>query len=145
VVLDEFDQLEDSAEIIYDLKQASEEAENELGLILIANEDKSTLDLDPRSQSRLRCNAVEFTRYNAEEIADILEQRADEAFRPRAVSDHAPRLIADIVADDGGDCRQALNMLLRAGRRADRENADKVTAKHVQQGRHQADQQVSAV
>lgn len=145
VVLDEFDQLKDPAEIIYDLNQASEEAENELGLLLISNEDQSGLDLDPRSQSRLRCNAVEFTRYDAEELAAILEQRAEEAFRPRGLSDHVPQLIADIVADEGGDCRQALNMLLRAGRRADRENADKVTPKHVQQGRNQPEQQAKAV
>jgi len=134
VALDEFDQLDDANKVIYDLHKACEDADNELGLVLISDEQSSELELDPRSQSRLRYQSIEFTRYDADDLSEILDQRAEEAFHPRAISDHVLELVARIVAEEGGDCRKALNMLLRAGRRADQENADKVSPQHVQQG-----------
>lgn len=133
VVLDEFDQLDDAAEIIYDLQQVSKDADHELGLILISNEPTAELELDPRSQSRLDCQTIEFHRYDKDELVDILKQRAEAAFRPGVISDNVLELIARIVADQDGDCRHALNMLLRAGRAADKDHADKVTPKHVRQ------------
>jgi cell division control protein 6 len=133
VVLDEFDQLDDAEQIVYDLYQASEGASNELGLILISNEPRPDRELDLRSQSRLSCQVLEFTRYNADELVEILRQRAKEAFRPGVVTEHVLELIAEIVANESGDCRQAFSLLLRAGRRADDEKATIVEPRHVQQ------------
>lgn len=133
VILDEFDQLDDATELVYDLYHASEDADNNLGIVLISNNPRPALELDPRSQSRLNCRQLEFEPYTAEELEMILRDRADDAFTPGAVDDHVLEHIAKIVANNTGDCRQAFNLLVRAGRKADRENTDTVTLEHVQQ------------
>jgi cell division control protein 6 len=133
VVLDEFDRLKDATEIVYDLKEIGRSADHALGLVLVANEACSEEVLDGRSRSRLDLQTVAFDGYEADALQAILEQRAGDAFRGGAVSDHVLRVIADMVAARDGDCRKALNLLRRAGRRADRENQDTVTAEHVQQ------------
>lgn len=133
VVLDEFDQLDDAEQIVYDLYHVGEDADNELGLILLSNEPRPGRELDPRSQSRLDCRTLEFKPYDTNDLANILTQRAQAAFRSNAVTDPVLQLIAETVGEAGGDCRHALTMLLRAGRRAEQENADTVTPKHVPQ------------
>ncbi|MDY6770799.1 MAG: AAA family ATPase [Candidatus Nanohaloarchaea archaeon] len=133
VVLDEFDQLGDAADVIYDLKQISSETEHELGVVMICNESQPEESLDGRCWSRLDYTTVEFEGYDADTLFSILRERADQAFRPNTVSDHVLQIIADMVADKDGDCRQALALLRQAGREADRANADEVTAAHVQQ------------
>lgn len=133
IALDDFDQLSDQAAVIYDLKQISQDAHNELGLVLIANKQLSQLELNPRSQSRLSLERIHFHRYTHDELETILTERADQAFHPRRIADDVPSHIADIVGNHDGDCRKALQLLLRAGRQADRDNADTVTRKHVDQ------------
>jgi cell division control protein 6 len=39
--------------------------------------------------------------------------------------------IAEYVADNSGDCRESLQILLRLGRKADRENRQKIEASHL--------------
>lgn len=131
VALDEFDQLDDQTEVIYDLQQASADADNKLGLIMVSNKHPTNIRLDPRSESRLTCGTLEFRPYRADQLIPILEERAEQAFRPGAVEDAVIEDIAERVAENGGDCRQALDMLLRAGRKADREDAEKVTLEQV--------------
>lgn len=133
VALDEFDQLNDAAEIVYNLQYAGANADNELAIVLIAEHLSSHRSLKPRNKSRLNYKPIQFQHYTAEDLAEILEQRVAQAFQQNTVSDHVITLIADIVAEANGDCRHALNMLLDAGRRAEKENSDTVTAKHVHQ------------
>jgi cell division control protein 6 len=131
VVLDEFDQLDDAASVAYDLQQASGAADSFLGLILISNRSPSHLDLDPRSQSRLAYQPVEFRPYSELELVAILEVRVDEAFQSGTVSGEVIEELASLVAAENGDCREALTLLLRAGRRAAQEDAESVTVDHV--------------
>lgn len=144
VVLDEFDQLADPEDIVYDLKHISHEAAHELGLILISNAYCPEELSDARCQSRLDCQPIHFDRYDADDLHAILQHRMERAFRPESISEHVSRLIADMVADQGGDCRTALRLLRRAGRNADEANADKVTAEHVEQLQPQSSDQASA-
>lgn len=127
VALDEFDQLEDKAEIVYDLHMLSQQAEHKLGLVLISNVPPEAIVLDERSWSRLKCQTVEFEPYTAGQLLDILKDRVEQAFRPGAVQPEVLELIADTVAEDGGDCRDAFERLLQAGRRATQEGAREVT------------------
>lgn len=131
VALDEFDQLKDQTEVIYDLQQASADADNKLGLIMVSNQHPTNIRLDPRSKSRLTCGTLAFRPYTADQLTDILKQRAERAFHPDTVADDVIEHIADSVAEESGDCRQALNMLLRAGRKADQEDADRVGVPHL--------------
>jgi len=121
VALDEFDQLDDQTEVIYDLQMLNEEADNPLGLLMVSNRHPRAVKLDPRSQSRLNCQTLEFSPYTTPQLTDILEKRAEKAFCPEEVPDDLIERIAEHVTEDGGDCREALGLLLRRGRQLDRE------------------------
>jgi cell division control protein 6 len=129
IALDEFDQLENRNEVIYDLQMLNEKAENQVGIIMVSNQHPTKLELDPRSQSRLNCQTLQFKPYTASQLEDILEERVEQAFRPSTVPDAVVQQIAEQVAENSGDCREAIKVLLRAGRKADRENRSKVTLK----------------
>jgi len=76
LTLDEFDQLEDASEIIYDLELVTGEAANHLGLVMISNRHPSKLYLDPQSRSRLNCQTLQFNPYSTEQLIDVLDHRA---------------------------------------------------------------------
>jgi len=126
VALDEFDQLDDQTEVIYDLQMLNEEADNPLGLLMVSNRHPRAVKLDPRSQSRLNCQTLEFQPYNTPQLIDILEKRVEKAFRPGTVPDEVIEEIAEYVADNSGDCREALKILLRLGRDVDTRGHRKV-------------------
>jgi cell division control protein 6 len=128
VALDEFDQLENRAEVIYDLQLVNEESENQLGLVMVSNQHPRSLELDPRSRSRLNCKTLEFNSYNAPQLEKILDKRVEQAFRPGTVPDEVIETIAEHVAEKSGDCRKALQLLLRAGREAEREGKRSITS-----------------
>lgn len=119
VAIDEFDQLQEKNEIIYDLQMLDQEAENSLGIIMVSNQPPSKVELDPRSQSRLNCQTLQFNPYNAPQLEQILSKRVEQAFKPGTVPDEVLEEIAETVAENSGDCREALEKLLRAGRKAD--------------------------
>lgn len=133
VGLDEVDQLDDRTEVIYDLQHVNEQADNDLGVVLVSNQPPTNIRLDPRSQSRLSCQTLEFKPYTGEELVDILEHRVEQAFKPGSVGDDVLQRIADHVAEHSGDCRKALELLLQSGRTADQANVDAVTTDHVDQ------------
>lgn len=133
VALDEFDQCTHQTEIIYDLQAAATQTDQELGLILVGNQPLASLDLDPRSHSRLDCRVISLKPYTADELAAILHNRIETAFHRGVITPDAVDRIANTIADAGGDCRQALGLLLRAGRIAEDEQAAEVTVDHVEQ------------
>jgi len=133
VGLDEFDQLDDQTEVVYDLQMLSQEADNHLGMILVSNRDPGQVKLDPRSRSRLNCQTLEFKPYSAPQLQEILNDRVEQAFRPGSVPDEVIEEISQRVAETSGDCRQALEVLLRAGRKADQEDSTEVTIELVEE------------
>jgi len=71
---------------------------------------------------------------HAEQLAEILAGRVEEAFRPGAVSWEVVEFTADLAASKSynpGDCRFALDVLLAAGLIADSQWSDRVTLDHV--------------
>jgi cell division control protein 6 len=75
----------------------------------------------------LNCQTLQFNSYNAPQLQKILKKRVEQAFKPGTVPDEVLEEIAETVAENSGDCREALEMLLRAGRRADLEDFSEVT------------------
>lgn len=126
VALDEFDQLDDKTEVIYDLHMLNQKAENKIGTVMICNRDPEEVEMDQRSRSRLNCQTLEFSSYTAEQLIDILEKRVERAFKPSSVSDGVIERIAERVAEKSGDCRKALETLLRAGRKATQSGNSKI-------------------
>jgi len=131
VALDEFDQLQDKTEIVYDLHMLSQQTENKLGMVLISNLPPDDLIIDSRSWSRLNSRTVEFQAYTAEELQSILEAYIEQAFIPGAVSGEVVDSIAQTTASAGGDCRKAFKRLLQAGRQAAQEGDQEVTQQHL--------------
>lgn len=131
VAIDEFDQLNGKTEVIYDLQMLDTEAENSLGIIMVSNQLPSKIRLDPRSQSRLTCQTLRFDPYSAPQLQKILEKRAEQAFKPGSVPDEVIEEISEKVAENGGDCREALSTLLRAGKKADREGRNQVEMDNI--------------
>jgi len=136
VALDEFDQLAEQNEILYDLHDLNVETENHCGMILASNKPPSDIELEQRTRSRLGYQTLEFDVYDEDDLEQILRDRAVEAFRRNTLGDGVIERVAKAVAEEvktgQGDCRHALELLHRAGREADKENADKVTVAHVE-------------
>ena len=131
VALDEFDQLEDKNKVIYDLLMLNQEVENRLGIVLISNQPSSQLFLDPRSNSRLSLYTLQFKPYDAERLEDILRSRIEQAFLPGTVPEEVIQRVAEQVAAESGDCRKALETLLKAGRKADQEGKNEVSIEDI--------------
>lgn len=135
VVLDEADVLlrRGAGDLIYQLSRFDEEkvgGRASLSLMLVSQ--KYLLDLlDPASLSTFRrANAIQFDRYTAAELRDIVAERVKLAFHPGAVPDESIDLIADISAEFG-DARFAIEILEKAGMLAEEERGGQVTAENV--------------
>jgi cell division control protein 6 len=127
ITLDEFDQMNEKTEIAYDLQLLNAKADNQIGVVMISNQPPAELNLDPRSQSRLNHQTLEFQPYTKDELVTILKERAEKAFHPGKVTDTALERIAEFNADKEGDCRKALTQLRRLGRGVKEKRQDKIT------------------
>ena len=134
IVLDEIDKLifKSGDDVLYHLTTLNEDLKNsKMSIIGISNESKFTEFLDPRVQTRLGEERMVFPPYNAQELLDILKQRAVLAFEEDALDEPVVSLCAAFAAQEHGDARRALDLLRVAGELAEREKANKVTERHV--------------
>lgn len=119
-VLDEIDKVKDLDELMYSLTRANDElAEGHVGLIGISNKIDFKEKLDPRSKSTLCQDEIVFASYNAEQLGAILRERAATGFKKGGYSDGAVNLAAAFAAQESGDARYALRLLVKAGEIAD--------------------------
>jgi cell division control protein 6 len=100
-------------------------------VVLISNNKNLTAMLDDRARSSLMAEEMHFDAYKPEQLKKILRTRAKHAFMEGAISEDAIALAAAHSAKLGGDARIAIESLLAAGRLAERENAEEVTAAHL--------------
>lgn len=123
-------------EVIYDLLRIHEQfrGAKRVHLILISRDQSFLEGLDKATQSTLRASLVYFSKYGAEELYDILNYRAEEAFHEGTVSKEVVRMVADLAAPLG-DARYALELLWRAGKYADLEGSDVVGLEHVRRAK----------
>jgi ORC complex protein Cdc6/Orc1 len=130
IVLDEIDAMvkKHGDDILYRFTRANNELGKSLiSLIGITNDVRFIETLDPRVKSSLSEEELVFPPYNAEELEDILKQRAKFAIYEEAINDDVIRLCAALAARDHGDARRALDLLRVAGEIAEREGKDKIT------------------
>jgi len=138
IVLDEIDFLvrKHGDDLLYRLTRINEELDKaRVSLIGITNNTTFIDSLDPRVKSSLGEEEIVFAPYNAEQLQDILEQRAEKAFRPGVLDEEVVPLCAALAAREHGDARRALDLLRVAGEIAEREGADRVTKRHVMAAR----------
>jgi cell division control protein 6 len=137
VVLDEIDFLvRRGDDVLYDLTRVNEHLQRaRVSVIGITNSVRLVDSLDPRVRSSLGEQTLVFSPYNAEQLKDILSQRAAMAFNEGALEEGVIPLCAALAAREHGDARRALDLLRVAAEIAEREGAPRVTEEHVMRAR----------
>jgi len=134
IVLDEIDALFEKMgdDFLYNFTRINQDLKNaKVSLIGITN-DLNFIDiLDPRVKSSLGEEEILFPPYNAEELKDILKQRAEIGFLPNVLSEEVMPKCAALAAQEHGDARRALDLLRVSGEVAEREGGSAITEKHV--------------
>jgi cell division control protein 6 len=136
IMLDEIDKLVEKSgdDTLYNLSRMNSELDNSrVSIIGISNDLKFTDFLDPRVKSSLGEEEIVFPPYDATQLRDILQQRADVAFKPETLTDDVIPLCAAFAAQEHGDARRALDLLRTAGELAERDRTDTVEENHVRQ------------
>ncbi|WP_134669851.1 Cdc6/Cdc18 family protein [Halorussus marinus] len=132
VILDEIDMLEDD-EVLRKLSRAGENrriTDSTVGIIGISNKIDFPDELNERVKSSFAHDELVFPPYDAHQLIDILQNRAD-AFRDDVLSDDAIPLTAALAAQEHGDARKAIDILRNAGRIATKQDDPEVTESHV--------------
>ncbi len=139
IALDEIDKLvyKSGDDVLYHLTKINDDlGQAKLSVLGISNDLKFAEFLDPRVKSRLSDEKMVFPPYNAEELRDILEERAALAFDPGVLEEGVIGLIAALAAQEHGDARRALDLLRVAGELADRRGEEDITERHVQMAKN---------
>ena len=147
IILDEIDKVKDLDELVYALSRGNDELGSDSGagisVIGISNNVLFKDRLDVRTKSSLCQEELVFPPYNAEELKEILKQRVELAFKPKAVLESAINLSAAIAAQESGDARTAVLLLLRAGELADKQGLDKITDSQVKEAKGKVEEEIT--
>jgi cell division control protein 6 len=136
IMLDEIDKLVEKSgdDTLYNLSRMNSELDNSrISIMGISNDLKFTDFLDPRVKSSLGEEEIVFPPYDATQLGDILQHRAEVAFKPNALTSDVIPLCSAFAAQEHGDARRALDLLRTAGELAERSQADIVEEEHVRQ------------
>jgi cell division control protein 6 len=134
IILDEIDKLvgRKGDNIIYNLTRINGELKRaKVSIIGISNDLKFKEYLDSRVLSSLGGEDVIFRPYNAKELEDILNQRAEIGFFEGVFDETVIPLCAALAAREHGDARKALDLLRVSGEVAEREGAEIIREVHV--------------
>ncbi len=128
LALDEFDSLieRNGSEAVYKLTRLQEMRPGKpqrISLIGIVR-DLALLDrLDASARSTLQRNVIALEKYTEPQLVDILNDRVAIAFELSAVPEDSVSLIAELGRSESGNARFAIELLWRAGKYADAEDA----------------------
>ncbi|MFC4553613.1 MULTISPECIES: Cdc6/Cdc18 family protein [Halorussus] len=139
IVLDEVDHMNDDS-MLYQLSRARENEKIEnarVAVIGISNDLTFKDSLSPKVRSSLCERAISFSTYDANELRAVLDQRQQVAFQEDVLSEDVVPLCAAYGAQESGDARKALDLLMKAGDKAreDAGSTEIVTETHVREGR----------
>ena len=136
IVLDEIDELIKTRgdNLLYELTRINETLSRSKASILgISNDLRLKEFLDSRVFSSLSEEEIVFNPYNADELRNILLERAKLAFYQSTLSDGALSICAALAAAEHGDARRALDLLRVAGEVAERKGVNVVAEEHVRE------------
>jgi cell division control protein 6 len=137
IMLDEIDKLVEKSgdDTLYNLSRMNSDLEkSRVSIIGISNDLKFTDFLDPRVKSSLGEEEIVFPPYDATQLTDILDQRAEIAFQEDTLADEVTPLCSAFAAQEHGDARRALDLLRTAGELAERAQSGIVKEEHVRKG-----------
>lgn len=139
IILDEIDALKDKESkdsVLYILSRINENLHfSKVNLIGISNILNFKEDLDPRVLSSLCEEELVFPSYNAVELFDILNSRAESAFHKNTYEEGALRLCSAIAAKENGDARRALSLLRKCAELVERSGKSILTQDAVNTAR----------
>ncbi|NIA09886.1 MAG: ORC1-type DNA replication protein [Nitrospiraceae bacterium] len=131
IVLDEVDKLKGD-EVLYNLSRMNNDLKvARTSIIGISNDLKFTEFLDPRVKSSLGEENMIFSPYTADQLEDILGERAKVAFKENACDGSVIPLCSALAAQEHGDARRALDLLRVSAEIADRSGGNMILEKHV--------------
>ncbi len=145
LILDEIDRLvaKSGDSVLYTLSQLNTEIKSaRLAIVGISNDLKFTNNLDARVRSRLNEEKILFPPYDAEQLQDILRDRAKEVFREGALDPLVIERCAAYAALENGDARRALALLRLAAEMAERDRAKRITSDHVVRAKSRFEQDI---
>lgn len=133
IILDEIDKLvKKGDDVLYNLSRANSDLKQaKVSMIGVSNDLKFTEFLDPRVKSSLGEEEIIFPPYDADQISDILVERAEIAYKKGVLEETVIPLCAAFAAQEHGDARRALDLLRVAGELAEREKKPHVQEEHV--------------
>ena len=128
VILDEIDILldKDGDGILYTLTRT-----DNVSVLSISNYLDFKNLIKSRVTSSLNDKEIVFPPYGADQLSDILTERALLAFNDDVLEDDVIPLCSAMAAKEEGDARYALDLLKNAGELAFDEDSIKVTSEHV--------------
>lgn len=131
IVLDEVDKLKGD-EVLYTLSRINTDLDrNRVSVLGISNDLKFTEFLDPRVKSSLGEETMIFAPYDADQLQDILGQRAKMALKADVIAPAVIPLCAALAAREHGDARRALDLLRVAAELAERAGDPQINESHV--------------
>ena len=134
IVLDEIDHLVRKAgdDLLYNLTSMNSSLKSARACVIgISNDLKCTDFLDPRVRSRLGQLDVLFKPYDAEQLQDILRQRAMSGLNEEVLGSGVIELCAALAAQEHGDARCALDLLRISAEKAEQVGDVTVNQNHV--------------
>lgn len=143
IILDELDKLVSKSgdSVLYHLSKINSELEkSKVSLIGISNNLKFTEFLDPRVKSRLGEEKLIFPPYDADQLKDILTERAEKAFETDITDEEVISLCSALAANEHGDARRALDLLRVSTEIAERESCKKVDTNHAYKAKNKIEQ-----
>ena len=145
IILDEIDMIKDLDELVYTLTRINDETTaGGASIIGISNKLSFKDALDPRSKSSLYETELVFPPYSSEQLQQILFQRIEEGFEKDVIEKSAINLTAALTAQESGDARYALKLLVKAGEMAEAKGKVKVTDEDVEAARRKVEKDLAA-
>ena len=145
IVLDEVDHMitKKGDAILYYLAKINEHlSKSKVSLIGISNNMKFLELLEPKARSRLGGESMIFPPYSRQQLQDILQKRALEAFDEGILEENVIPLCAITAAKNEGDARMAIDLLRTAADIAERNGDSTITEAHVKSAKNSMDMNV---
>jgi cell division control protein 6 len=132
IILDEIDILlkNDGDGLLYTLTRTENVA-----IASISNYVEFKQFIKPRVKSSLRDREIVFPPYNAQQLVDILEERAKLSFNDESLENEVIPLCAALAAREEGDARYALDLLRTSGELADEKGTEIVHEDYVREAK----------
>ena len=125
----------EASDTLYSILRAPEEQGGaKIGVIVISSDlDLDILEeLDGRVQSVFRPEDVYFPKYDEAEIVEILQERAKRGFHDDVITAPVLDTVAALTAEQGGDIRVGIDLLRRAGMKAEMRGSRTVEKQDVE-------------